>query len=517
RGEAAAMVALLRSFGWEDIAILSTDKSFSIDWETNLRKLWTGPHQDASGSWNGEVVYNDNIRLDAAGKDVDPESIRQTLQSFPANKVRVIVLLAHNTDAYPILRTAMEMNFQPDTIWVGPASWVGREDLDNGLAWLPPNTAPGYIGLTPLRNHNQYGTAFKDALDNYLVSRGQEPWDNLPVYAAETVDSIVLLAHAIDVARDQPGGGDATSILRNIRYVPGVSGAVEFTEIGDRKDPMFTVLNMGKDGEWQEIGTASTSSDVADVNLEEICWAEYGCGLEEAPADVYPQPKIRLPIWAVVLLCIVFVALLALTIKYWRSRSSKNRMRGELQKLQKSVVGMRAAKLTYIPKTIMENASLRRSIEASAAPGLSSLMTSASLQGSGTTAGHATAKAQWCWQETEMVMDKHDDDEIFGDRSNCWIKYEGGYNHTIETAHQQQNGTGRVSLDALGYVIDFDCLTQTKTSTGFVRKVMRHEQPEASTKVSLITSGTDSDSSVAQSGSNLPEELRKESLMVFVE
>jgi ABC-type branched-subunit amino acid transport system substrate-binding protein len=505
RGDAAAMVALLRSFAWQEIAILTTDKLFAIDWETNLRKLWIGPHNDSSGSWYGEVVYNDNIRLDASGQNIDPESVRQTLENFPANRVRVIVLLAHNIDAYHIIQTALEMDFQPDTVWIGT-------DIDENLSWEPEN-APGFMGLTPYRNRNQYSTDFKESFDSYLVSRGQEPWENLPVFAAQTVDSIVLLARAIDLAREQPGS-NVTSVLRNIVYEPGVSGPVEFTELGDRKNPLYTVLNVGKDGKWNEVGTASTTAATANIQLEKVCWATYGCGLDQAPADAYPQPKIKLPVWILILLVIVIVALLALAIKYWLSRQSKKRMRHELEKLQKSVVGMRAAKCIYIPKTVLENEDLRQSIESNAAPRLSSWIMSASLHSSGIA---APKEIQWCWQETDFRMETHDDDQVFGDRSNCWIKYDDQYNDMIETAFQQQSGTGKVALDPLGYIVDFDAMTQTKNSTGFVRKVMRHEEKDSSIKDGTVTSGTDMDSLGPQLCSDLPLVLRSEPQMVLVE
>lgn len=392
------MVALLRSFGWDQIGILASDKSFSLDWATSLKKLWLGPHNDETGVWDGEVLHTDTISLDSAGKKVDEESIRQSLENFPKNKVRVIVLLAHESDAFPILKAAIGMEFQPDTIWVGPASWVGRDDLEENLAWLTPGVAPGWIGFTPYRNKNAYAQAFKEQMDNFLALEGRQPWENLPVYAAETVDSIVLLAYAIDVAKDQPGGGNATSILRNLSYESGISGLVELTDQGDRTASNFTVLSMGNNGEWREIGTSfiTPTSASADVQKEKICWASYGCALHSAPSDTYPQPKVKLPIWSVALFFIFVVALMALALKYWLSRRSKKRMKNELSKFQKSVIGMRAAKMTYIPSNVLADDTRRSSIESRASQRISSMMLSASLQSSGSGA----TKAQWCWKET---------------------------------------------------------------------------------------------------------------------
>ena len=115
-------------------------------------------------------------------------------------------------------------------------------------------------------------------------------------------------------------------------------------------------------------------------------------------------------------------------------------------------------------------------------------------------------------------METHDDTEIFGDRSSCWIKYDDQYNDFLEKTYQQQNCSGTVSMDLVGstYVVNFDLMTQTKNATGFVRKVMRHEGKDSSTKEgSIVTS--DSDSLGPQDGSDLPRELRSEPQMVLVE
>jgi Receptor family ligand binding region/Poly(ADP-ribose) polymerase catalytic domain/WWE domain len=504
RGEALAMMALLRTFGWNEIAILTTDKPFSIDWETNLRKVWTGPHDDDTGSWIGEVSYSDTFRLTSDGESVDPESIKQVLENFPTNSVRVVALLAHNADSLQIIEMAAELNFQPDTIWVG-------SDLNENLVWSLPYTAPAWIGLTPHRNYNNNAIAFKDRLDDFHSSQGLQPWNRLPVYAAETVDSIVLLAHAVDLARDQPGGGDVTAILRGIVYENGVSGRVEFTINGDRKDPLYTVLSMGSDGEWNEVGVASTTSAVADVDMEIICWGVFGCALEEAPAGAYPEPKVKLPAWAIAVLVLVCLALLALTIKYWRSTQSKKKLKNEMAKLQKSIVGMRAAKMTYIPNVVLEDDNRRLSIESRSSPRVSSLMLSASLQSSAT----ESATVQWCWEETKGYMENHDPSQVFGDPSDCWIKYDDFYNNMLESAYQKQNGKGTVSLDPLDYVVDLEAKTQTKQSTGFVRNVMRWE--ESSRKAVSITSGTDADSTDALQNTEFPIELRGEPQMVLVE
>jgi poly [ADP-ribose] polymerase 10/14/15 len=510
-GEAGAMVALLRAFGWDKVAILTTDRQFAKDWDTSLRRLFAGNQLDSSGtgqsSWFGEVTYSDSIRLNSSGF-VDEDSIRQTLSNFPPNESRVIVLLTINDDAYPILKTAVEMNFQPDTIWVGPSSWVGRDAVGTDLSFLSNGALPrGYIGLTLPRNRNQYATSFEENLDAHLISKGKETWPELPLYAAEMVDSIVLLAKAIDYSRYTQGGShplDPTSIIRTIVHSRGVSGKVEFNEVGDRNNPNYSILNMGEKGEWKEIGVASTTVGSVEIQNRNICWATLGCNVQQTPSASYPKPKQKLPVWTIVVIVIVSFALLAVLIKYWRSRMSKRAIKNELEKLQNSVVGMRAATSTYVPRSVLENTQLK-SVADSSSTGRVSLMLSSS------TSIPNRSKVQWCWEETPGApMKRHHPDEIMGDPKNCWIKYDDITNDIIEAAYQQQEGKGRVTIGE--YEVDFGTALQCKISTGFQRMIVRSE---ISPNDYSISSCTDTDP--ISETSDLPPILSKEPHMILVE
>jgi len=499
-GEAGAMVALLRAFGWDRITILTADTQFSKDWATDLRKIWTGPHNDETGSWTGEVIYSDTIRVDAVTGTIDQESIEQTLANIPTDprsNSRVIVLPVHNTDAFPILKTAREMSFQPETIWVGPSAWIGRDDVGGELDWLPPYASPGWIGLAPLRNDNEYAEAFKKKVEDELE------WTDLPTYAAEMVDSIVLLAKAIDIARTSPGK-DATTVLRDMVYERGISGRVEFTASGDRKDPQYSVLNYGPNG-WKEVGVASPKVGSASIQEEDICWASLGCSVQEVPSDKYPVPKQKLPVWVLVLIPIICLALLAIAFKYWRSHRRKDEIRRELATLQKSVVGMRAAATMYIPTSILENDNMRMKIDTSGNSKVSSLVLSCSLKADSS----LVSKAQWYWKETSGFVDRHDPSQVLGDGEG-WIKYDEFSNNTIEAAYMQQQGKGTVSLDP--YVIDFDTNLQTKQSTGFQREVKRVAGNTKDDSLSM----TDTDPSISQSSTSLPRDLCKEPQIVLL-
>jgi len=48
-----AIIAMLRSFGWEKIGILATDTLFSKDSVNAFKKSWVGDH----GTWFGQVAF----------------------------------------------------------------------------------------------------------------------------------------------------------------------------------------------------------------------------------------------------------------------------------------------------------------------------------------------------------------------------------------------------------------------------------------------------------------------------
>lgn len=77
----------------------------------------------------------------------------------------------------------------------------------------------------------------------------------------------------------------------------------------------------------------------------------------------------------------------------------------------------------------------------------------------------------WCWKETEGLMWKHNPSTIYGNPSDCWIKYSETQNDLLETAYMI-NGDDEVS-PANGLVVDFAEMVQTNEATGLEREVQR--------------------------------------------
>ncbi|KAI2497146.1 hypothetical protein MHU86_17349 [Fragilaria crotonensis] len=337
-GQALAMVALLRSFQWDRVSILSTDTQYANDFSTAFEKLWKGMHQvDGSNPWEGKVAYSSTITFDK-GK-IDSDSVVKALEGVPTGdpkiNSRVILLVAEDTNAYPILKKAGEIGFQNDTIWVGPQAWVGRDPPDD---FAVPEY-PGYLGLVPFRNSDaeEYQTYFKRLQEvQGLSEMSQLPSD---FTAPLLVDSILALVKALSmVSRNSRRIGSlVTAQLRNLTF-QGVSGNVSFTTEGDRSNPRYTILNMQKidgKGQWVEVGDATTS--LAQPNRTGICVAARGCNPQPFPSDKYPVP---VEIWVIAVISVLLVLLVAVLLKYWRSRRGKAALKSNMSDIEKRMQAM---------------------------------------------------------------------------------------------------------------------------------------------------------------------------------
>jgi hypothetical protein len=432
----------------------------------------------------------------------------------PKINSRVILLAAHNEHAYPILEIANQFLGQLDTIWVGTSSWVGQKPINTmGFGeWLP--RYPGYLGPGPFRNiDDEIHQQFLSGLQNWQISRDRYIWQELPVFAAQMVDSIVAMVRAIREVEstDRRNGTAITDRLRSLDF-DGVSGRVHFTPEGDLKDPQFSILNLqtrtmydsssasfAEELQWETVGATGTDIGSADISLKNICFARLGCNLLKLPSYSYPVPRVTLPGWTVAIIVIFVLLFVAVAIKYWRSRKSKQRIKSELDAFQDLVVGMRTAEKYYLP-TVIVGDNNGNDVE------------NPKATTSTTVHDQPTKKVQWCWKETPHVMDRHDAEVIVGDPADCWIKYDEDSNAKLEVAFQ--SGHGEFS-PMPGYVVSLIAMTQTKSATGFQRDVQRlvedaaDGQQDNGAKQLL---GLDD----AQVGGTLPFDIRKEPQMVLV-
>lgn len=196
----------------------------------------------------------------------------------------------------------------------------------------------------------------------------------------------------------------------------------------------------------------------------------------------------------------IFVVLFAVFLCYRRKKILQSRRQkdiieakeAELEAFRKSVVGMRIATKEYLP-----------------APSLGCEMPK-NMTGR-LLISPSTPNITWCWRETDHMMSKHSAEEVYGDPSDCWIKYGRDVNGRMEAAYIEQGKKGIFS-PLKEYVVDFESLIQTKTTTGFQRDVQR--VVEGTETQDADVKGVDLDA--AQVGSRLPEDLSLEPQMVLV-
>jgi len=342
RGQVGAMVNMLRSFGWSRITILNTDTKYAKDFANEFQKLWLVKRIGKSGEvWDGEIYYSKTFLLDDNGQ-VDMNSVQQVLQGVPTEDPRinskVILLISHETHAYPILQKANVMKFQPDTIWVGPQAWGGRDPPET--SWIPP--FPGYLGLVPYFNENVQYHDFLNRLQRYQAINDMDVWKRLPDYTvANIIDSILSLTKAlsnVDYA-DRTNGNIVSASLRKLEF-DGVSGDVRFTETGDRRDPLFTVYNLQKENgkfEWKAVATVGVDKFSFNYRDYGICFAEIGCRVDGIPSDKYPVPPIPIQTWVVIVLPIIILLFLLVAYRYWRTKQKKKALKKSISSIQQKM------------------------------------------------------------------------------------------------------------------------------------------------------------------------------------
>jgi hypothetical protein len=227
-----------------------------------------------------------------------------------------------------------------DTVFVGPGSWPGEPPPPDFGSWGA--RIPGYIGLAPFQNDApEYGT-YLQKLRQYEAARGLPVSDHVYKYGSEAVDAVVALALALSSlpSEQRANGSLVRAAIQNTRF-DGVSGHVEFDANGDRKDPMFTLVNLGPNQQWRRIGNVGPSAD--SINLQSICWAGRPLCGGEVPADKYPSaltPQVitnEVPAWVWNLIGCGVVVIGALLTKYHLSRKSKEKLKQGLRDAFKEV------------------------------------------------------------------------------------------------------------------------------------------------------------------------------------
>jgi ABC-type branched-subunit amino acid transport system substrate-binding protein len=327
-GLVGAIVQMMVAFKWRHISLIQTDVMYANTLATEFTKAWcTAPDRS--------IGYSHVIRGASASSSsaLPMQAIHQALGGVPSDdptiNSRVIVLAAHQHHALSILEQAQDERYKgafSDTIFVHslpPNDYTPTGVGVHKPAWMP--SVPGYLGVVPFSSSSAAHAAYLAKLHILEESLGRQRSVHLPAYVAETVDAVISFAKALNPL-DHEARANGSAVREQLRQLSfsGVSGEVAFTDAGDRKDPLYSVVNLGAGDTWELIGSVGTKTNTADLRVSKVCWAGVGCGLAEAPLDRYPLPPVLhgLSQSVVIIIIIATLAMIGATVKIvWDARS----------------------------------------------------------------------------------------------------------------------------------------------------------------------------------------------------
>ena len=159
-------------------------------------------------------------------------------------------------------------------------------------------------------------------------------------------------------------------------------------------------------------------------------------------------------------------------VKYRRSRESKDKIRKELETFPRfdGRIYVRAEKY-YVPDLTYDYDATSNANQGAGTGKWTGQKTKRRSSTSSVPLSFAP-KVQWCWKEHDSRMDMHTPSDIFGNKADCWVKYDESSNSSLEAAYLEQGQTGTFSPTPT-YSVDFDKMTQRNVNTGYLRDVQR--------------------------------------------
>jgi len=362
RGQVGALVAMLQDYGWKHLNMIRTNTDYSAGLANEFRSIWESA--EVGGTIGHEGTPIDLVtRADTGGKTVNATAACEVLKSIPPkssdSNSRLLLIFAHTEHAYEILKVAFASNsgkagacsapgIFPELVYICPE----MRGFPNDVSWIPD--VPGVLSIVPYQNDDEVFQTFLKLLNRYRRTQQGflEEWQGLPDYGAYyMVDTIVAIAMTLSTLTpdERKDGQLVTSTIRAMT-MDGVSGQIEFTEEGDRRDPQYIIYNLKNSPfypyatEWSNIGQIQVNSaglGESKVTREAACFPEVPCG--EVIADSFPVPSTKEPnkalIWSLVALGIVGLLLVAVTAKYWRSRKAKQELKNKVS-IDSELVGL---------------------------------------------------------------------------------------------------------------------------------------------------------------------------------
>jgi ABC-type branched-subunit amino acid transport system substrate-binding protein len=337
RGEVGAMVALLRGFEWDRVSIISTDSAYANNYVNELKRLWV----------NYDIATSQIVTLNEDGS-LNKDSVYMALEKIPVNdpttNSKIIVLVAYIDEAYSILEIAQQTQFQEDTIWVASSTWCDLlpQDFNDSFPDIP-----GYIGITPYRNRDEFYSDFLERFQSWQYQNNRDTWEDFPSYYAEyLVDAVQSVARTFSLLPfdSWDNTSEVVNMLRNQSF-EGISGHVSFTNEGDRENPIFSLYNMQRNEdtwqlEWVQVGEVGTQIGSSYFDLEVMCFAAQGCNQTKLPSDKYPIPPEGIEIWVIFVIVIFSLLLFLLYFRLRQSQKKKRALKMSMTDLQTRIATM---------------------------------------------------------------------------------------------------------------------------------------------------------------------------------
>lgn len=329
-GQAAAVVALVKTFHWDTIGLISANTAYGTGLLENFESIATTQGISVSS----RIVHNPyTVQQHGTeqGKQNLYTNIDSQLDSLAATGVRVFLMNNNVDDAKAVLYRAALKNLVGvhkdetgrDAVyqWIATDGWCNPQLLtaspvcDSNCVAVLRNSVAGIVGTRPAQIQSPFYMNWLEKVWNPNVTTSElnawlpgwsgisgsnNSWANrgINVYAPFAYDSVWALAHALDAAcNDNSNGGTIEERLHNGGLVftkllqvefEGTTGKVEFASNGDRPG-LYEFINEPPNGDaffslsfgtWLERGSVTTLNKEM---VSDVYWASGTRGIENAP------------------------------------------------------------------------------------------------------------------------------------------------------------------------------------------------------------------------------------------
>lgn len=469
--QTTALVAAIRDFGWERIAILFSNEAYGTNYVAQLTTASTNI---------GLIIHTQKtFTTGASVSEIEP-LIRQIM----ASQARVIILVAVSSDVTNVFSAAYNTGaYGSEYTWIGSDGAITAELYPSGTNAL--FAANGMLGIFP-----QYIPTSDQARLLYEQVVINQTWkDQLPdlpnitdpfnPWAYYVRDATFFVFEAL---RD---GCDNSTCLR-FRNMSGATGTFSIDQNGDRSGSYSIVnLQMNTPDFFIPVGNISITENVSQVqvNRRRIVWASGRTNTLEIPDDgdfSNPTTSVNLSEIIAPIIIVFFMIGFVCGVMFYRYRRKM-----KLKRQQEQARTAEERRLKEAEKTRADEA--EKALKA-----MGTYRVATQEFGSDSVSDiDGNGRAIWMFCETQQdFLSQHDSKNI----SNGWIPYDDVTISFIEdmyTKYQVNSSTPVMAVKIktpIGerlYAISVAKMTQT-SPTGRVLKIRRVESVRKAASVASL-------------------------------